>query len=91
MPGTGQKIVIMFGAWTIVALALLMLSDNLDYGLLYALDLLGLLLLVQVMSPYMIKPRWRSTLNIALMAGVAVFCLLVITIALDLLGIHLAW
>jgi hypothetical protein len=84
-----QKIVVVFGAWSIAAIALLALSDKMDYGLLYALDLLGLLIIVQILSPYMIKPRWRSTLNIAMMIGVAIFCLLVISKALDLLGMHL--
>jgi hypothetical protein len=84
-----QKIVVVFGAWAIAAIALLSLSDNMDYGLLYALDLLGLLLIVQILSPYMIRPRWRSMLNVAMLVGVAIFCLLVINKALNLLGMHL--
>jgi hypothetical protein len=83
-----QKIIVTFGAWELVSLALLAILNSLLYEYLFVLDLLGLLVIVQIMSPYMITPRWRSMLNIAMIVGVVIFALLVFNKALYLLGMH---
>lgn len=74
----GQKIVVLFGAWEMISLTLLALLNSISYEYLFVLDLLGLLAIVQLMSPYVTNPRWRSNLNLFLIVGVAIFCLLVI-------------
>lgn len=73
-----QKIVVAFGAWAMAALALLTLFGSPGHEYLFILDLLGLMIIVQIMSPHTMKPQWRSRLNGFLMVGVAAFALLIL-------------
>ncbi len=51
-----RKIVVAFGAWVIAMLALLTLFNSLNFEYLLILDLIGLLVIVQFLSLYIIKP-----------------------------------
>lgn len=82
-----QKIVVAFGAWAIAMLALLTIFNSLNYEYLFVLDLLGLLVIVQFLGPYIMKPKWRSRLNVFLMAGVAIFALLIFNKTLHILSL----
>lgn len=87
MPVKSQKIVVAFGAWAIAMLALLTIFNSLNYEYLFVLDLLGLLVIVQFLGPYIMKPKWRSRLNVFLMAGVAIFALLIFNKTLHILSL----
>jgi hypothetical protein len=82
-----QKIVVAFGAWALAMLALLTLFNSLNYEYLFMLDLLGLLVIVQFISPYVMKPKWRSRLNIFLMAGMVAFAILIFNKVLHALSL----
>lgn len=84
-----QMILIAFGAWELITLMLLALLNNLSYEYVFVLDLLGLLVIVQLVSPYVIKPKWRSNLNIFLLVGVAIFSVLVLMKAEHVFGLKL--
>ncbi|AFC99304.1 hypothetical protein Mtc_0539 [Methanocella conradii HZ254] len=81
-----QKVVVAFSAWAILTLTLLTLFNSLNYEYLFVLDLLGLLVITQLLSPYTMKPKWRPRLDIFLMAGVAIFALLVSNKALQMIS-----
>lgn len=85
MPVKSQKIVVAFGAWAIAMLALLTIFNSLNYEYLFVLDLLGLLVIVQFLGPYIMKPKWRSRLNVFLMVGMAIFALIIFNKALHIL------
>lgn len=87
MPVKSQKIVVAFGAWAIAMLALLTIFNSLNYEYLFVLDLLGMLVIVQFLGPYIMKPKWRSRLNVFLMAGVAIFALLIFNKTLHILSL----
>lgn len=80
-----QKIVVAFGAWAIAMLALLTIFNSLNYEYLFVLDLLGMLVIVQFLGPYIMKPKWRSRLNVFLMVGMAIFALIIFNKALHIL------
>jgi hypothetical protein len=82
-----QKIVVAFGAWAIAMLALLTLFNCLNYEYLFMLDLIGLLVIVQFLGPYIMKPKWRSRLNVFMIVGVAAFALLIFNKALHALSL----
>jgi hypothetical protein len=84
-----QKIVVTFGVWAIAMLELLTLFNSLDYEYLFMLDLLGLLVIVQIMSPYIMKPQWRSRLNVFLVVCAAVFGLLVSNKGLQIINLNM--
>jgi hypothetical protein len=79
--------VVAFGAWAIAMLALLTLFNCLNYEYLFMLDLIGLLVIVQFLGPYIMKPKWRSRLNVFMIVGVAAFALLIFNKALHALSL----
>lgn len=87
MPVKSQKIVVAFGAWAIAMLALLTIFNSLNYEYLFVLDLLGMLVIVQFLGPYIMKPKWRSRLNVFLMVGMAIFALIIFNKALHILSL----
>lgn len=80
---------VVFGAWAMTWIALLALFNSLDYEYLFAIDLLGLLIIVQLMSPYVMKPLWRSRLDLSMAVGMAIFGFLVFKKALYFAGLAL--
>lgn len=81
-----QKIVVAFSAWALLALALLTLFNSLNYEYAFIIDLLGLLVITLLLSPYTMRPKWRSRLDAALLTGTAIFIVLIGCKALDFLG-----
>jgi len=84
-----QKIVVAFSAWALMALALLALFNSLNYEYIFIIDLLGLLVITQLISPYTMRPKWRSRLDALLLTGTAIFIVLIADKAMDFLGFKL--
>jgi hypothetical protein len=86
-----QKLVIRFGAWALIVQAVLTLFGVLDYQLLFLLDLMGLAIIIELTGPYLIRPLWKSRLNIVLFAGMLVFIIIVLKKSGDMIGISIPW
>ncbi|OPY26721.1 MAG: hypothetical protein A4E28_02347 [Methanocella sp. PtaU1.Bin125] len=84
-----QRIVVIFGAWAFLALAALAVfglgRDVFEYY--FVLCLIGFLVIVELAGPFASRPRWRSRVNVVILAGVAVFAVIVINKVLAILGI----
>ena len=72
-----QRIVVIFGAWAFLALAVLALLDSLSNEFFFVLCLIGFLVIVELSGPFASRPRWRSRVNIVILLGVILFCLIV--------------
>jgi hypothetical protein len=77
-----QKIIVYFGLWAMATLAALTLLGKLDYLSVYALYLLGLVVIVHIPSPYAMKPSWRVRLDGIFMAGIAIYVFLMLNQAI---------
>jgi hypothetical protein len=84
-----QRIVMTFGGLAVFLLATLLIFDVLSLELYFMLCLIGFLVIVQTSGPFISRPRWRSRINIAIIAGIVVFALIVTGKILDILGIRL--
>lgn len=87
-----QRIVVIFGLWAFLALAVLVIftglgKDAVEYF--FVLCLIGFLVIVELSGPFASRPRWRSRVNLVILLGVVVFALIVIKKVLDILGIRL--
>ncbi|MHC1593188.1 MAG: hypothetical protein ACXQT1_03800 [Methermicoccaceae archaeon] len=69
-----------------VVLTLMALSHAFDITLFFILMLIGFLVLVELMSPYHVSPRWLRRLSWVVAAGVIVFMLIVAKRAMEILG-----
>lgn len=84
-----ERIVITFGAWAFLALAVLAVFGSLSFEYFFVLCLIGFLVIVELSGPFASRPRWRSRVNVVILLGVAVFALIVVQKVLDILGIRL--
>jgi hypothetical protein len=84
-----QRIVVIFGAWAFLALAMLTAFNSIGYEYFFALCLVGFLLVVELSGPFGSMPRWRSRVNVVILLGVIVFGLILTKKVLDLLLIRL--
>lgn len=82
-----QRIVVIFGVWAFLALAVLAVFGSLSYEYFFVLCLIGFLVIVELSGPFASRPRWRSRVNVVILLGVVVFALIVIKKVLDILGI----
>jgi hypothetical protein len=84
-----QGIVVIFGAWAFLALAVLAVSTSLSFEYFFVLCLIGFLVIVELSGPFASRPRWRSRVNLVILIGVLVFSLVVAIKVIDILGITL--
>ncbi|MHC1570461.1 MAG: hypothetical protein ACXQT3_04385 [Methermicoccaceae archaeon] len=81
-----RRFVYTLSAWMFVVLALMCLTHAFDLTLFFILMLIGFLVLVELMSPYHVAPKWLKRLSWIVAAGVIVFMLIVIKRAMEVLG-----
>lgn len=79
----GQQIVLLLGAWALLTLSLLMLFNALDAAYYFTLAFLGFLIISALISPYVLKPAWRSRLNYVTIGATLIFCMIIGQKALD--------
>jgi len=84
-----QRIVVIFGAWAFLALAVLAVFQSLSFEYFFVLCLIGFLVIVELSGPFASRPRWRSRVNTVILLGVILFSLVVVKKVLDILGIRL--
>ncbi len=84
-----QRIVVIFGAWAFLALAVLAVIGSLDFEYFFVLCLIGFLVIVELSGPFASRPRWRSRLYAVILLGVVVFALIVVNKVLGIIGIRL--
>lgn len=84
-----QRIVVIFGAWVFLALAILAVFGSLNFEYFFVLCLIGFLVIVELSGPFSSRPRWRSRINLIILFGAAIFCLIVAGKVFDILGIRL--
>lgn len=84
-----QRIVVIFGAWVFLALAILTFFPPLSYEYFFVLCLIGFLIIVELSGPFASRPKWRSRVNVVILIGVIIFSLIVAGKVLGILGIRL--
>lgn len=81
-----QRLIVSFGGWIIVVLALLVMLQSLSYDSFFALCLIGFLIIVELSGPFITKPKWRARVNLIIAAGVIVFVFIVLTKVLEIMA-----
>jgi hypothetical protein len=84
-----QRIVVIFGAWAFLTLAILAVFQSLSIEYFFVLCLIGFLVIVELSGPFASRPRWRSRVNVVILLGVVMFSLIVVKKVLDILEIRL--
>jgi len=81
-----QRLTYLFGGWMFVVLSLLALFGSVSYEYFFVLCLIGFLVIVELSGPFIVRPAWRSRVNIVIFLGVLVFSLIVLEKVLAILG-----
>jgi peptidoglycan/LPS O-acetylase OafA/YrhL len=82
----GQQIVLLLGAWAMLTLAVLLLFNALDATYYFTLTFLGFLIISALISPYVLKPAWRSRLNYITIGATLIFCLIIVQKAIEVVN-----
>jgi len=81
-----DRIVVAFGAWAFLVLAVLTAFQNLSLEFYFAMIYIGLIIIVEAMGPYLVRPRWRVCLGMLVLAGSALFFVFLVIKTLYLYG-----
>lgn len=85
MLSKSQQLVVLLGAWALLALTILLLFGSLSITFYFTIAFLGFIILSALISPYTVKPAWKSRLNLVALAGLVLFCLAVVVKAIFIL------
>ena len=81
-----QRLVIAFGTWALLIMALSGLLKMMDFEYFFVLCLIGFLIIVQITGPFYTRPKWRSRVNIVVVIGVLIFALIILQKVLNLVA-----
>jgi hypothetical protein len=72
-----QRIVVAFGGWTFLSLALLVILDSLSFDYFFVVCLIGFLAIVGMSGRFASGLRWRSRVNAVILLGLIIFVLFI--------------
>jgi hypothetical protein len=81
--------VVAFGAWAFLVVAVLTAIQKLSLEWYFLLIYIGLIVIVEALGPYLVRPRWRVYLGMLVLAGSALFSVFLVIKTLYLYGIRL--
>lgn len=80
-----QRLVVAFCAWALFVLALLVLLNSPDYESFFILCLIGFLVIAGLSGPTATKLRWRSRVNVVILAATAIFIMITLKKIVELI------
>jgi hypothetical protein len=89
MPTKGLKVAYVSGGWMLATLALLILSNSLTVENFFIMSFTGLLIIVELSGPFIVKPVWRSRMDVLIAVGVLVFTLFFLAKVMAIVHINL--
>jgi hypothetical protein len=86
-----QVAVIALGLWlTIISLSMLF-AGRIDFALFFVLGFIGFLVIVELMEPYYVKPRYVVYIRILMTIGIVLFVAIVAQKLLEIMGLEIVW
>jgi hypothetical protein len=86
MLAKSQRLVIALSIWIFTVLALLIFFKSLSFEFFFILCLIGFLIIIELSGHFLVKPKWRSRVNIIVVLGVIVFAVIVFARVLEIIG-----
>ena len=80
-----QRLLVIFSAWILLVITLLVLFQSLSFEYFFVLCLIGFLVLVELSGPFITKPLWRSRVNLIIAIGVIIFGFIVYTKVMEII------
>jgi hypothetical protein len=78
-----------FALWLTIITVLMLLSERIDLALFFILAFIGFLIIVELMEPRYLKPRYQLYIHVLIAVGIVIFVAVIINKLLDLLGLEL--
>jgi hypothetical protein len=86
-----QIAIIALAGWLTVIAVSLILTQKVDLSIFFVLALIGLLIIVELISPKYIQPRYMRSIKYLLAAAIVVFGLIVVQKILEILGFKIVF
>ena len=86
-----QIAIIALAVWLILISVFMILARNVDFEIFFVLALIGLLIIVELISPKYIQPRYMRSIKYLLAAAIVVFGLIVVQKILEILGFKIVF
>jgi hypothetical protein len=84
-----QKLAYVFWVWMMAVLAVLVLLNNVNLEYFFTLSIIGFLIIVELSSPFTVRPPWKSRINIVIAIDVMAFTVIILSNMLAILNITL--
>jgi hypothetical protein len=81
--------VVAFALWLTIISVLMLLAERIDLALFFILAFIGFLIIVELMEPHYVKPRYQLYIHVLIAVGIVIFVAVIVNKLLDLLGLEI--
>jgi 4-hydroxybenzoate polyprenyltransferase len=75
--------------WFTVIIIFMLFAEQIDFALFFVLGFIGFLVIVELIEPRYVKPRYVRYIRFLMVVGMVIFIAIVIQKVLDLLGLEI--
>jgi len=75
--------------WLSIICYLMLIAERIDLSLFFVLGFIGFLVIVELMEPHYVKPRYLWYTRALIAVGIVIFVAVVVQKVLDILGLEL--
>ena len=75
--------------WLCIIAVFMLLAERFDLSLFFVLGFIGFLVIVELMEPHYVKPRYLWYTRFLIAVGIVIFVAIVVQKVLDILGLEL--
>jgi hypothetical protein len=81
--------VVALALWLSIISVLMILTERIDLALFFILGFIGFLVIVELMEPHYVNPRYHRYIQVLVVIGIVIFVVVIFNKLLDLLGLEI--
>ncbi len=84
-----QIATVVLALWFTVIIIFMLFAERIDFALFFVLGFIGFLIVVELIEPRHVKPRYVRYIRFLIIVGIVIFIAIVVQKVLDLLGLEI--
>ncbi len=77
--------------WFTIIIIFMLFSERIDFALFFVLGFIGFLIIVELIEPRYVKPRYVGYVRVLIVVGIVIFIVIVVQKVLELLGLEIVF
>ncbi len=82
---------LIFALWLIIISCSMLLVGRFELALFFVLGFIGFLLIVEIIEPRYVKPKYTKYIMYLIVVGMALFGIVVVQKIMEILGLYFIW